>query len=121
MDLDDARALAMELPSTHEEHHFELTSFRVGTKIIATAPVDGDHSRIFVDESEIKACVAEAPNTFEEQWWGQNLVGVKVTLARADPQRVAELLEEAWRRKAPKRVIATYDDFRRHDDTVRDG
>jgi hypothetical protein len=109
MDLDDARRLALELPETHEEPHFDLTSFRVGKKIFATAPVDGDHIRIFVDESETKACVAEAPDRFEELRWGQNLVGVKVVLAKADPDRVAELLEESWRRKAPKRAIAAFD------------
>jgi hypothetical protein len=113
VDLDDARALALELPETHEEPHFDLTSFRVGRKIFATAPDDGDHVRIFVDEDETRACAAEAPHAFEELWWGKKLVGVKVILAAADPERVAELLEEAWRRKAPKRVIAAYDAAKR--------
>jgi hypothetical protein len=119
MDLDDARALALSLPETHEEPHFDLTSFRVGTKIFATAPVAGDHLRIFVDESETRACVAEAPHLFEELWWGKKLAGVKVTLSAADPERVTELLVESWRRKAPKRVVAAYDATGR--DTDPDG
>jgi hypothetical protein len=32
-----------------------------------------------------------------------------VRLSNADPLRVAELLEESWRRKAPKRLVAAYD------------
>ena len=38
------------------------------------------------------------------------LVGVQVTLANADSARVSELLEEAWRRKAPKRLVQVIDD-----------
>lgn len=109
MDLDDARRIALALPETHEAPHFDLTSFRVGKKIFATAPPHGDQLRIFVDESETKACVAEDPDQFEELWWGQQLVGVGVTLSRAEPERVGELLEESWRRKAPKRAIAAHD------------
>lgn len=101
MDLDRARRLALALPDTHEQPHHDLTSFRVGTKaaIFATAPPNGDHLRIFVDEDETRACVAEDPDVFAELWWGKNLAGVKVDLGRADPERVAELLAEAWERK----------------------
>jgi hypothetical protein len=109
VDLDDARAIALGLPGTHEEPHFELTSFRVGTRIFATAPVGGDHLRIMVGESEIRACVAEDPAAFEELWWGKKLAALAVVLAAADPPRIAELLEDAWRRKAPKRAVAAYD------------
>jgi hypothetical protein len=97
------------LPGTHEAPHFDLTSFRVGTKIFATTPADGVRLRIMVDESEILACVAEDPAVFRELWWGKSLAGLEVLLAAADPARVAELLEEAWRRKAPKRLLASYD------------
>jgi hypothetical protein len=109
VDLNEARTFALALPGTHEEPHFELTSFRVGKKVFATAPPDADQLRVFVDESETRACVAEEPDVFEELWWGQRLVGVGVRLSNADPLRVAELLEESWRRKAPKRLVAAYD------------
>jgi hypothetical protein len=109
MDLDEARALALALPEAHEAPHFDLTSFRVGKKVFATAPPDGDELRIFVDESETMACAEEAPDVFEELRWGQKLSGVRVTLSRADPLRVRELLEESWRRKAPKRLVKAFD------------
>lgn len=109
MDLDDVRELVARLPATSESPHFDLTSFRVGTKIFATAPPTGDELRIFVDESETMACAEEAPDVFEELRWGQKLSGVRVTLSRADPLRVRELLEESWRRKAPKRLVKAFD------------
>jgi hypothetical protein len=34
---------------------------------------------------------------------------VLVRLARVDPVQLAELLEDAWRLSAPKRVLAAYD------------
>ncbi len=109
MDLAAARALALDLPGTHEEPHFDLTSFRVGTKIFATAPPAGEQLRIFVDEGEARACAEEDPATFEVLMWGQKVSGVAVGLAAADPDRVAELLEESWRRRAPKKLITELD------------
>ena len=109
MDLAAARALALDLPGAHEEPHFDLTSFRVGTKIFATAPPGGDELRIFVDEGEARACAEEDPATFEVLMWGQKVSGVGVRLSVADAERVAELLEESWRRRATKRAIAELD------------
>jgi hypothetical protein len=37
---------------------------------------------------------------------------VLVRLERVDPDELAELLEEAWRLRAPKRVVAEYDKAR---------
>jgi hypothetical protein len=109
MDLDDVRLLALDLPDAHEAPHFDLTSFRVGSKIFATAPLEGDVVRIFVDESEARACVAEALAGVTLVHWGEKVSGVSIVLASADPERVAELLEDSWRRRAPKRVIAAFD------------
>ena len=109
MNLDVVRRLALALPEAHEAPHFDLTSFRVGTKIFATAPPEGDVVRIFVDESEARACVAEGLTGVELLLWGQKVSGVSVSLATADAGRVAELLEESWRRRATKRAIAAFD------------
>lgn len=104
MDLDDVRLLALDLPDAHEAPHFDLTSFRVGSKIFATAPVEGDVVRIFVDESEARACVAEALAGVTLVQWGEKISGVSIVLASADPERVAELLEDSWRRTALRNV-----------------
>ena len=106
MKLADARRFALSLPEATEEPHFEKSSFRVRGKIFATVPEGGRHLNVFVDEHETRASVAEDPAAFEELWWGKKLSGVRVTLARANARLVRELLEEAWRRKAPKRLTA---------------
>ena len=110
MRLAEARKFALSLPEATEEPHFEKSSFRVWGKIFATIPEDRKHLNVFVDEHETRASVAEDPSAFEELHWGTKLAGVRVTLASVDAQRVRELLEEAWRRKAPKRLVRVLDD-----------
>ena len=53
--------------------------------------------------------MAEDADTFEELWWGKRLAGVRVDLGEAPADVVVELLEEAWRRRAPRRLVAAYD------------
>jgi hypothetical protein len=113
MELEDARRFSLSLPEASEEPHFDMSSFRVRGKIFATVPPDGDHLHVFVDEHEARASVAEDGSAFEELRWGQQLRGVRVNLSAARAERVFELLSESWRRKAPKRVVAAFDDSAR--------
>ena len=90
-----------------------MTSFRVNGRIFATAPADETRLHIFVDESEIVASVAELPGACEPLLWGQRVRGLRVQLAAAPDDRVRELLADAWRRKANKRLVAEFDAARR--------
>ena len=107
--LDELRRFALSLPETTEAPHHDASSFRVKGKIFATFPPHERHLNVMVDEDEARACAAEGSKAVEELWWGTRLAGVRVHLAEADSGRVRELLVEAWRRKAPKRVVATFD------------
>lgn len=111
--LEQARALALSLPETTQEPHFEKASFRVRAKIFATVPEDGEHLHVFLDEHATRAVVSEHPVACEELWWGKRLSGVRVTLAAADEELVRELLEDSWRRRAPEGVVAAFDAARR--------
>ena len=108
-DLDSARAFALSLPGSTEEPHFDMSSFRVRGKIFATVPPDDEHLHVFVDEGEVQAAVAEDPAAFEPLLWGQRLRGLRIRIAAASNHRVAELLEESWRRRAPARLAAEWD------------
>ena len=108
-DLDSARAFALSLPGSTEEPHFDMSSFRVRGKIFATVPPDDEHLHVFVDEGEVRAAVAEDPAAFEPLLWGQRLRGLRVRIAAAPNHRIAELLEESWRRRAPVRLAAERD------------
>jgi hypothetical protein len=106
MTLEEARRLALALPETREQPHFELTSFRVRGRIFATAPRDGRELRIFVDEGEVRAALAAQPEACTELRWGGRLRGVRLALPAADAALAGELLAEAWATRAPKRLVA---------------
>lgn len=108
MELEEARRFALSLPEANEEPHFDKASFRVRGKIFATAPPDEQHLHVLVDEDEARAAVAEDSTAFAELWWGRQLKGVRVSLSAAPPERVVELLEESWQRRA-KRLVAAFD------------
>lgn len=109
--LETVRRFALSLPETTEEPHFEKPSFRVKGKIFATVPVGGKHLHVNVEVDEGQALAEELPEAFEPIVWGNQTKTdwVRVTLAKADRAIVQELLEDAWRRKAPKRVLEAYD------------
>lgn len=100
---DEARRLALSQPEAYEADHHGFPSFRVATKIFATLP-DDQHLHIMVGEGEIRALASGHPAAYQELWWGKRLACVRVNLAQAEPDEVAELLTDAWRRKAPRRL-----------------
>jgi hypothetical protein len=112
-DLESAQRFALTLPGVSEEPHFDMSSFRVRGKIFVTVPPGRGHLHVFVDEAEVQACVAESPAAFEPLRWGQRVRGLRVNLAAASSERVEELIEDSWRRKAARRVVAEFEQDRR--------
>ncbi len=97
---DDVRALALALPEVTEADHHGRPSFRLGTRVLATVWDEGTLN-VMVGESEARAAEGGAVSLL---WWGERLSGVRVDLAAADGALVADLLEEAWARRAPARL-----------------
>ena len=102
------RELALSLPEATEGSHMGHADFRVGGKIFASlgypdprfgtimlSPLDQD----FLLQRHAKA-FAPAPGA-----WGR--AGSTTVTLRAAPRRaVALALESAWKRRAPKRLLA---------------
>ena len=99
----------MALPETSEQPHFDLVSWRVRDRIFATIPNEPGRLRIFVEETEVAEMVAADPAAYQAVQWGKRVAGVEANLSAADQADVVALLESAWRRKAPKRVVTSYD------------
>lgn len=99
MRFDDAVTALLALPGTYEADHHGRRSFRVGNgKVVASVPDEGVLN-VLVDDDLARAA-AGSPGV-ELLWWGRRLSGVRVTVADVDPGRLDELLEAAWRRRAP--------------------
>jgi hypothetical protein len=101
MELAEAVDAALALPGVTEADHHGRRSFRVGGgKVMATVPADGALD-VMVGEDLARAVAAGHPDGVELLWWGQKLSGVRVALDAVDPVLLAELLEDAWSRRAP--------------------
>jgi hypothetical protein len=101
---EQARQLALALPDAVEQDHHGRPSFRVANKIFATQR-DDHHMNVMLDEGGIRTAIHREPETFEEVWWGKRLAAVRVDLRRVDAEALANLLEEAWEMRAPKRLL----------------
>lgn len=98
------RRVALSLSETTEVDHHGFPSFRVAGKIFATVP-DAAHLHITLPDTHVEMAIGTSPQACEELWWGKRICGVRVTLASAQTTLVAMLLTEAWRLKAPARLV----------------
>jgi hypothetical protein len=98
-----ARALALALPEAVEEDHHGRPSFRVAGKIFATL-WDEAHMNVMIDPDGVRTAVEGKPSVCAEVWWGKRLAAVRVSLPEADPGLLADLLADAWERRAPQRL-----------------
>src|SRR5215216_905289 len=82
---DELRQAALSLPEAVERETWGHPTFRVRNKMFA------------------------APETFGVPAYVGRHGWVSIQLATADPAEVRELLTEAWRQTAPKRLVASFD------------
>lgn len=102
-----ARELALALPEAVEQDHHGRPSFRVGGKIFATLWSD-EALNAMPGEPEIQALVQASPDLCSPVLWGRRLAAVQIRLPAADAQFVAEVLAEAWARRAPAALRARW-------------
>jgi hypothetical protein len=104
MRIAQVRGFALSLPEVTEEPHFQLASFRIRGKIIATIPPGDAFLHVFVSDEERDIALAMEPGFIEKLQWGERVAGLRVTLAKAKPGVVKRLLTKAWVHKAPKHL-----------------
>jgi hypothetical protein len=66
---------------------------------------DQKHLNVMIDPFDVDAAVREDPSACQELRWGKEVKGVRVSLGAANPRMVEALLQAAWRRRAPKRLV----------------
>ena len=104
MDPADVIATVLALPGVTEADHHGRRSFRVGGgKVVATVPADGVLN-VMVGEELARAVTSGGAAGVTLLMWGQKLSGVRVELADVDPDLLDELLDDAWRRRAPREL-----------------
>ena len=106
---DELRRVALSLPEAEERETWGHPTFRVRDKMFATLSDDGRSAGVKTTKEEQTALVAAAPETFGVPAYVGRHGWVSIRLATADPAEVRELVEEAWRQTAPKRLVAAFD------------
>lgn len=113
--LEMIRRFATALPEVEEKSHFGRPGFRIRDKLFASVHNDGDHGSIIVnvDRTDADAAMRNFPDALEEVWrthGGKRIfVGLRVNLGAASREQCGELIELAWRSKAPKQLVAEHE------------
>jgi hypothetical protein len=107
----DFRRLALSFPGTTEGSHMGHPDFRVGGKIFATLGYPNAQSgTVMLSPLDQDLLVRDHPKAFAPAAGAWGLSGSTVVTLRSAPRRaVALALESAWKRRAPKGLLADYD------------
>jgi hypothetical protein len=103
------RRIALALPEAEEVETWGEATFRVRGKIFCMLGPDGKGAGIKATLEQQAELVAWQPSVFSVAAYTGRFGWVAVDVAAADAGVVAELLEDAWRRTAPKRLVKAYD------------
>ncbi|SNR42573.1 YjbR protein [Actinomadura mexicana] len=101
--------MVLGLPEvTERESYGNMTGFRVRDKGFGYFDEAEGVVMLKATREEQAALITEDPETFAPSWAGGRFAWVKVRLATVDPGELNELVTEAWRLSAPKRLAAAY-------------
>ncbi len=107
---DDVRRLALSLPATAEKPSYGTPGFRVKDKLFARVRDEGDVLVVWCsDLGEKEALIASEPKKFFTTPHYDGHPTVLVRFAAVDQDEMRELLTEAWRIRAPKKLVQAFD------------
>ena len=106
----DLRRIALGLPEVEEKIAWEVDiTFRVRDKIFAILGQDGADASIKATLEVQQALVNSEPETFSVSHYTGRFGWTTVRLAGIEADELRDMVEDAWRRTAPKRLVAAYD------------
>ncbi|HEX5620459.1 MAG TPA: MmcQ/YjbR family DNA-binding protein [Solirubrobacteraceae bacterium] len=107
---EDVLAIGRGLPEVEEGTWFRTPCLRVRKKSFCRMKEDGETLVVRVVDLEDKdALLRSAPGVFFTTPHYDGYPYVLVRLEQVELAQLAELIEDAWRLSAPKRVLAAYD------------
>jgi hypothetical protein len=102
------RRIALSMPEAVEGSHFGNADFRVGGKIFATLALEKEGYGVLLLSPEQQAgMVEDEPELFSPVpgGWGKH-GATRVRLAKVKQDILEAALRTAWRKRAPKRLLA---------------
>jgi hypothetical protein len=102
------RRLGLGLPKAVDGTSYGTPALKVGGKLFARLHQDGESLVIKIDPDERSSRMRADPETFYITDHYLNYPWMLVRLSSVDAEDLRDLLEEAWRLTAPKRLVSTY-------------
>lgn len=104
------RKIALSLPDTEERETWETPTFRVRNKIFVMFSEGGREAWIKSTSDEQQALIAMDPQTFFSPPYVGSSGWIGVRIRTVDRGELEELITEAWRLTAPKRLLKVFDE-----------
>ena len=109
----DVVALGLEFPGVELGGSYGTPALRVRNALLCRLRTDPDALVLrVIDIGERKALMQDQPDVFFSTPHYDGYPYVLVRLDAVDSGELAELIEEIWRLRAPKRLVAEYDSLR---------
>lgn len=109
MTFDEVRRVALALPGVEEGTSYGTAAFRVKGKFMARLREDGETLAVKCGFEERDLRMQADPEVFFTTDHYHGYPTVLVRLPAADAADLRDVLEEAWRRQAPKRLVTDFD------------
>ncbi len=103
------RKIALALPGVAEGSSYGTTGYRVRGKLFARMRDDDETVVLRIDAAERDLLLEADPETFYITDHYRDHPWVLVRLAAVQPAELRELLEQAWLRRAPKKLAEDYE------------
>ena len=107
---DTVRKLALALPEASEQETWGQPTFRVRKRIFVMFSDEEREAWVKSTHDEQRALVQMDPDTFFVPPYVGPSGWVGVRFRTVDREEMRELVTEAWRLTAPKRVVASFDE-----------
>lgn len=105
----DVREIALSLPETSERPSYGTPGFRVKDRLFARVREEGVLVVWTADVGEKDFLVRAEPKKFFTTAHYDGHASVLVRIGAVDREELTELLTDAWRARAPKRLVAASD------------
>jgi hypothetical protein len=103
------RQLCLSLPEAEERETWGEPTFRVRDRIFAMGSPDGGHVSLKASLDDQSGLVEMDPKTFAPSAYTGRYGWVRVRLAGVGSDMARQLVTNAWKRSAPRRLVADYE------------
>jgi hypothetical protein len=107
------RKMALALPETSEVVTWETDlTWRVRAKMFVVGGPKSPRVSVKASTEEQAELIAMSPETYQKAAYVGRFGWVSVDLSTVDKSELNDLIVEAWRRTAPKKLVKMYDESR---------